>query len=75
MHRATLDLAYADLCRWMSGWGYWGDVPSLQSVVQTVLKRIDGGKDALGSQEAYENAVRQAFPLPETEAATKRVKR
>lgn len=25
-----LDLAYADLCRWMSGWGFWGDVRNLQ---------------------------------------------
>jgi hypothetical protein len=31
--RGALDLAYADLCRWMSGRGYWGDVPNLQCVV------------------------------------------
>ena len=31
--KSALNLAYADLCRWMSGRGYWGDVPSLQCVV------------------------------------------
>ena len=28
--RAALDLAYADLCRWMVGWGMWGDTSELQ---------------------------------------------
>ena len=28
--RAALDLAYADLCRWMVGWGMWGDTAELQ---------------------------------------------
>ena len=28
--RAALDLAYADLCRWMVGWGMWGDTTELQ---------------------------------------------
>ena len=27
---AALDLAYADLCRWMVGWGMWGDTSELQ---------------------------------------------
>jgi Ser/Thr protein kinase RdoA (MazF antagonist) len=31
--KTALDLAYADLCRWMSGRGYWGDVPNLQYVI------------------------------------------
>ena len=73
--KTALDLAFADLCRWMSGWGYWGDVPNLQSLVQGVLERIDGGQEDLGSEEAYEEAVRRAFPLPGAEAAPKRVKR
>ncbi len=28
--RAALELAYADLCRWMVGWGMWGDTTELQ---------------------------------------------
>ena len=28
--RAALDLAYADLCRWMVGWGLWGDTTELE---------------------------------------------
>ena len=59
----------------MSGWGFWGDVPNLQSTAQKVLERIDGGKDDLGGEQAYEEAVGRAYPLPHAEAAAKRVKR
>ena len=45
------------------------------TLVQGVLERIDGGQEDLGSEEAYEEAVRRAFPLPGAEAAPKRVKR
>jgi hypothetical protein len=61
--RAALSLAFADLCRWMAGWGYWGDVSELQAQVREVLERLDGGTD-LGSEEAYVEAVRRAYPLP-----------
>jgi hypothetical protein len=106
-----LDLAYADLCRSMSGGGYWGDVPNLQcarclvltsrvgdqtylaaaessdrcnamrtcgwlgvsvvvrATVRRVLDRIDGGVD-LGTEQAYEQAVLRAYPLPCGDEAT-----
>ena len=59
----------------MSGSGFWGDVPNLQSTAQRVLERIDCGNDDLGSKEAYEEAVSRAYPLPQAESAAKRVKR
>ncbi|GAX09783.1 hypothetical protein FisN_11Lh244 [Fistulifera solaris] len=56
----SMDLAYCDFCRFMSGWGYWGSVDIIQSRVQAVLNRIDNGKD-LGSEEAYDAAIRNHF--------------
>ena len=60
--RAALSLAFADLCRWMSGWGFWGDTEHLESQACEVLDQLDGGND-LGSEEAYMDAVYSAFPL------------
>lgn len=54
----SLDLAMCDFCRFMSGWGYWG--ADLSKRVQAVLQRLDEGRD-LGSEEAYEVAVRREF--------------
>jgi hypothetical protein len=59
---ASLDLAYADLCRWMAGWGYWGNVSFLQGRVQRVLHRLDGGAE-LASPDAYRQAVFREYPL------------
>jgi thiamine kinase-like enzyme len=54
----SLELAYCDFCRFMSGWGYWGG--SVEGRVKAVLDKLDGGKD-LGSEEAYEAAVIREF--------------
>ena len=59
--RDSLDLAFCDLARWMAGWGTWGN--DLSARVGGVLDRLDGGRD-LGSEEAYDEAVRRVFPLP-----------
>jgi hypothetical protein len=56
----SMDLAYCDFCRFMSGWGYWGSVDDIQSRVKAVLNRLDNGKD-LGSEEAYDAAIRRHF--------------
>ena len=58
--RDSLDLAFCDLARWMAGWGTWGN--DLSARVGGVLDRLDGGRD-LGSEEAYDAAVRRVFPL------------
>jgi hypothetical protein len=52
----SLELAYADYCRFMAGWGYWGF--SIQGRVKRFLDELDGGKD-LGSEEAYDEAIRK----------------
>jgi aminoglycoside phosphotransferase (APT) family kinase protein len=54
----SLELAYCDFCRFMSGWGYWGG--NVEGRVKAVLDKLDGGKD-LGSEEAYEAAVMREF--------------
>jgi hypothetical protein len=52
----SLELAFCDFCRFMSGWGYWGY--DIRGRVQSFLTRLDGGKD-LGSEEAYDRAIRK----------------
>ncbi len=54
----SVELAYCDFCRFMSGWGYWG--ADLSKRVQAVLQRLDRGKD-LGSEQAYEEALRREY--------------
>lgn len=54
----SLELAYSDFYRFMSGWGYWGR--NMEYRVKALLDRLDGGKD-LGSEEAYEIAVMRKF--------------
>jgi hypothetical protein len=54
----SLELALADFCRFMAGWGYWGD--DVKGRVKELLDRLDGGKD-LGSEEAYDEAIRREF--------------
>ena len=55
----TLELAYADLGRWMSGWGWWGN--DLEPRIRRLLDRLDGGA-ALAPSE-YEVAIRREFPV------------
>jgi len=54
----SLELAFCDFQRFMSGWGGWGC--DLSSVVRRVLNRLDGGKD-LGSEDAYEQTMLQHY--------------
>jgi Phosphotransferase enzyme family len=54
----SLELAYCDFYRFMSGWGYWGS--GGEDRVKAVLNRLDGGKD-LGSEEAYDESVRREY--------------
>jgi hypothetical protein len=56
--KESLELAYCDYARFMSGWGFWGNDVSKRVV--KLLKRLDGGVD-LGSDEAYEEAVLREF--------------
>jgi hypothetical protein len=65
----TLQLAYADLCRWMCGWGYWGAVSFLQSKTVALLNSLDGGCP-LGSEEKYEAAMARTYPVPQEKART-----
>jgi hypothetical protein len=54
----SLELAYCDYARFMSGWGMWGNDLS-ERVIKT-LNQLDNGVD-LGSEKAYEEAVRREF--------------
>jgi thiamine kinase-like enzyme len=54
----SLELAYCDYYRFMSGWGYWGS--GGEDRVKAVLDRLDGNRD-LGSEEAYDEAVRREY--------------
>jgi hypothetical protein len=56
--KESLELAYCDYARFMSGWGMWGNDLS-ERVIKT-LNQLDNGVD-LGSEEAYEEAVRREF--------------
>lgn len=58
----SLELAYADICRWMAGWGYWGCVRYLQDRTRRLLDRLDGGRE-LPQAEAYKEAMEKAFPV------------
>jgi len=54
----SMDLAYCDFYRFMSGWGYWGS--GGENRVKRVLYRLEGGTD-LGSEEAYDDAIRREY--------------
>ena len=54
----SMELAYADFCRFMCGWGYWGY--DLSSQVKATLDKLDGGK-MLELEDNYEEAVRRVF--------------
>jgi hypothetical protein len=54
----SLELAYCDFTRFMSGWGYWGG--NMEDRVRAILDRLDNGQD-LGTEEAYEAAMQREF--------------
>jgi hypothetical protein len=56
--KESLELAFCDYARFMAGWGYWGN--DISRRVISILNQLDGGKD-LGSEEAYDEAVRREF--------------
>jgi thiamine kinase-like enzyme len=55
----ALELCYCDYQRFLCGWGQWGS--DISKRVQSTLHKIDKGRN-LGSDEAYEVAIHQAFP-------------
>jgi Ser/Thr protein kinase RdoA (MazF antagonist) len=56
----SLELAFADLARWMSGWGWWGrDGLTVRSL--RVLDALDGGRE-LEDEDAYRDAMRAMRP-------------
>lgn len=54
----SLLLAFCDFYRFLCGWGQWGY--DLQDKAQLLLQKLDHGKD-LGSEDAYEKAIRHEF--------------
>lgn len=54
----SMELAFADFCRFMAGWGYWGYDLSRQ--VKATLDKLDGGK-MLKTEDDYEQAVQKVF--------------
>mmetsp|Transcript_21917 Transcript_21917/g.51684 ORF Transcript_21917/g.51684 Transcript_21917/m.51684 type:complete len:458 (+) Transcript_21917:201-1574(+) len=59
--KRSLDVAYADYCRFMSGWGYWGTSSSdVQRRTRSFLNKIDNGKD-LKTEGAYDEAIRKVY--------------
>lgn len=54
----SLDIAFCDFYRFMSGWGFWGS--GGEDRVKAVLNRLDGGKD-LGSEEFYDEAMKRVY--------------
>lgn len=59
--KGSLRLAYCDISRWMSGWGWWGNTRLLQHHKKALLMELDGGK-ALASSEEYAERIMAAFP-------------
>jgi len=57
--RESMDIAYCDYYRFMSGWGYWGSGDG-QERVQQVLDRLDGGQK-LATEEDYQTAMLREF--------------
>ena len=55
----SVELAYCDFYRFMSGWGYWGSGGG-EERVKNVLYKLDGGKK-LASEDAYGEAVRRMY--------------
>lgn len=54
----SYELACADYCRFMAGWGYWGS--DLSKQVKATLNKLDGGK-ALKTENDYREAVEREF--------------
>lgn len=54
----SLDLAYCDFYRFMSGWGFWGS--GGEDRIHAVLDRLDGGSK-LNSEQEYDEAVRREY--------------
>lgn len=58
--RESLWVAYADLARFMAGWGWWG-APGLGRRARELVDALDGGQ-TLGSEGAYEEALFRLLP-------------
>mmetsp|Transcript_19375 Transcript_19375/g.45261 ORF Transcript_19375/g.45261 Transcript_19375/m.45261 type:complete len:152 (+) Transcript_19375:38-493(+) len=58
--RESLWVAYADLARFMSGWGWWAR-NGLSQKARRLLDELDGGKE-LSSAEEYTSALFRRLP-------------
>lgn len=58
--RESLWVAYADLARFLSGWGWWG-APGLAKRASALVDALDGGR-ALASEREYEEAIFRLLP-------------
>ena len=56
--KLSLEVAYADYCRFMAGWGYWGN--PIQERVKKFLNTLDDGK-ILKTEQEYDAAIRNHF--------------
>ncbi|KAJ1620193.1 kinase-like domain-containing protein [Pavlovales sp. CCMP2436] len=60
--KESLQLAYADLARWMSGWeGGWWAKALLSQRTRALLDKLDGG-EPLADEQAYREALFNLFP-------------
>ena len=57
----TVDLCFLDLCRWMAGWGFWGN-SFLIPRAKMILNKIDKG-EVLKDAEEYVTAIDLTYPL------------
>lgn len=58
--RETLWVAYSDLARFLSGWGWWG-APGLAKRARALIDALDSGR-ALASERDYEVALFRLLP-------------
>ena len=54
----SMELAFCDFGRFMSGWGYWGY--DLSKQITATLNKLDDGR-VLESQDDYDQAIRRVF--------------
>lgn len=61
--KQSLQISYADLARWMSGWGWWAKT-LLSKRTRRLLDQLDGGEQ-LRDEQAYVDALSKLCPPDE----------